>query len=47
MVGPKESVVYFLVGIETLRSGFKESQFYSLPFWQAVPSMYYPESHFN
>ena len=28
-------------------SGCKESQFYSLPFRQAVPSMYLPESHFN
>ena len=27
--------------------GCKESQFYSLPFGQAVTSMYQPESHFN
>ena len=40
MVELKESVVYFLVGIETLRSGCKEIQFYSLLFGQAVPSMY-------
>ena len=40
MVELKESVVYFLVGIEALRSGCKESQFYTLPFEQAVPSMH-------
>ena len=28
-------------------AGCKESQFYSLPFGQAVASMYWPESHFN
>ena len=29
------------------QTGCKESQFYSLPFGQAVASMYWPESHFN
>ena len=30
-----------------LLSGCKESQFYSLPFGQAVASLYQPTSHFN
>ena len=29
------------------QTGCKESQFYSLPFGQAVASMYQPESRFN
>ena len=32
---------------KVLFPGCKESQFYSLPFGQAVASMYYPTSHFN
>ena len=31
----------------TVTAGCKESRFYSLPFWQAVASMYQPTSHFK
>ena len=30
-----------------VNSGYKESQFYSLPFGLAVASMYSPKHHFN
>ena len=29
---------------EHVVSGCKESQFYGLPFWEVVASMYYPKS---
>ena len=36
------------IGLKFVKvAGCKESQFYSLPFGQAVASMYWPTSHFN
>ena len=36
-----------LLHFSSYKAGCKESQFYSLPFGQAVASMYWPTSHFN
>ena len=47
MVNSHKAVERELKFLITFCSGCKESQLYSLLFRQAVPSMHYPESHFD
>ena len=45
--GVKVNDINSRIHLFSIRSGCKESQFYNLPFGQAVVRMYQPKSHFN